>query len=220
MRRGKRICETLKTVRKQIADANGIEYNPSQCSHTGECAGTCPKCESEVQYLERELAARRHLGKAAVVAGLALGLTAVSSAPLEAKTPKKDKDCKKKVVANESRPDVLEGYVPLVQEKVAVILTDNVDNAKEVVVTVRDYRGQLLNGAVVKCVESEKNAATNRSGQLRVMVGEGETLIVSHMSCEPQTIKVGEENEINVRLDEPMLLQGDVVAPMPKKKSK
>ena len=52
MKRGKKICKALKEVRLQVAKANDIEYAPTECHHEGDCAGTCPKCEAEVQYLE------------------------------------------------------------------------------------------------------------------------------------------------------------------------
>lgn len=78
MKNGKKVCNELKAVRKQIADANGIEYNPTECTHQGECLGTCPKCESEVRYLENELNMRRILGKAVVVAGLGLSVASCS----------------------------------------------------------------------------------------------------------------------------------------------
>lgn len=44
MARGRYICNTLKAIRKQIADANGIDYSPEECHFNGECKGTCPKC--------------------------------------------------------------------------------------------------------------------------------------------------------------------------------
>lgn len=36
MARGRDICNTLKAIRKQIADANGIAYSPEECHFTGE----------------------------------------------------------------------------------------------------------------------------------------------------------------------------------------
>lgn len=51
MERGKQKCEELKRIRKAFADANGIEYTPSECSSTEECSGTCPKCEAEAEYI-------------------------------------------------------------------------------------------------------------------------------------------------------------------------
>ena len=49
MTRGKSICGVLKTIRKQVADANEIKYEPRVCHHKGECRGTCPACEAEVR---------------------------------------------------------------------------------------------------------------------------------------------------------------------------
>lgn len=69
--KGKQRCRILKQIRKEIADANGIEYIISECPHKGDCAGTCPKCESEVAYLERELEKRRQTGKKVAIAGIA-----------------------------------------------------------------------------------------------------------------------------------------------------
>lgn len=77
--RGKNICNYLKAVRKQIAEENGIPLETEECTYHGECRGTCPRCEAEVRYLENALADRLRLGKAATVAGLALGLAACGS---------------------------------------------------------------------------------------------------------------------------------------------
>lgn len=77
---GKEKCKALKEIRKKIAESNDIEYAVTECQHKGDCKGTCPKCEAEVRYLERELDKRRRLGRAAVVAGVSTcvmtGLTA------------------------------------------------------------------------------------------------------------------------------------------------
>lgn len=80
MKQGKHICETLKGIRKEIAQANDIDYTPIECSHNGDCAGTCPACESEMRWLERQLRLRHSLGKAVIVAGLSLTLSGVATA--------------------------------------------------------------------------------------------------------------------------------------------
>ena len=79
MKRGKKICKTLKDVRKQVAEANDIAYNPTECQYEGDCAGTCPKCEGELRWLEQQLQLRRQLGKAVAVVGVSMGLTALAS---------------------------------------------------------------------------------------------------------------------------------------------
>ncbi len=71
--KGKRTCKILKEIRKQIAAENDIEFVTSECTYQGECAGTCPKCEVEVRYLEHELEKRQRMGKVAVISGMAIG---------------------------------------------------------------------------------------------------------------------------------------------------
>ena len=84
MAKGKQTCKILKEIRKQIAAENDIELITSECTHKGDCAGTCPKCEAEVRYLEHELEKRQRLGKAAVFAGMTIGtaITAAGCGPL------------------------------------------------------------------------------------------------------------------------------------------
>ena len=70
----------LKEIRRQIARANDIAFVTEECKHKGDCSGTCPKCESEVVYLEEQLARRRRLGLTTKVVGLSLGLAAIAPA--------------------------------------------------------------------------------------------------------------------------------------------
>ena len=79
MKRGKRICETLKEIRRDIAQANEIDYEPTPCTYEGDCRGTCPKCESEVRWLERQLRLRQSLGKAVTIAGLGIAMSSLAS---------------------------------------------------------------------------------------------------------------------------------------------
>ena len=74
--RGKKICGYLKGIRRKIAEENDIKLDIPECTYEGECRGTCPRCEWEVQYLEKTLFERMKLGKIATISGLALGLTA------------------------------------------------------------------------------------------------------------------------------------------------
>ena len=52
---GKDKCNLLREIRKQIAAQYGLTYQPEECHHEGNCAGTCPKCDSELQDLQRQL---------------------------------------------------------------------------------------------------------------------------------------------------------------------
>lgn len=79
---GKHICKTLKEIRLQVAKANDIPYAPTECSHKGDCAGTCPKCEQELRYIEHQLDLRQAMGKAVSLVGISMGLTALSSCTL------------------------------------------------------------------------------------------------------------------------------------------
>ena len=74
MVKGKSTCKTLKAIRRQIAEANDIKYEPRECHYDGPCSGTCPACEAEVRYLERQLDLRRQLGRAVSLIGISAGL--------------------------------------------------------------------------------------------------------------------------------------------------
>ena len=76
MVKGKSTCKLLKDIRQQIADANSISYQPKECQHKGDCAGTCPACEEEIRYLEHELKVRKGNGFGMKVAGIAAGICA------------------------------------------------------------------------------------------------------------------------------------------------
>ena len=78
MNHGKPICDTLKSIRKQIADANDIPYAPIKCALEEDCLGTCPTCESEMRYIENQLNIRKMAGKAVKIVGLATVMTLAS----------------------------------------------------------------------------------------------------------------------------------------------
>ncbi|MBO4658187.1 MAG: energy transducer TonB [Prevotella sp.] len=120
MKRGKKICKTLKEVRMQVARANDIEYAPTECHHEGDCTGTCPKCEAEVQYLERQLNLRRQLGKAVAVVGVSMGLAAITACKTHKSTPI---ELAGDVEPNPPITAETDGYVPRVQTDTFVIDT-------------------------------------------------------------------------------------------------
>lgn len=84
MAKGKQTCKILKEIRKQIAAENDIKLVVEECMYQGDCLGTCPRCEAEVRYLERELEKRQRMGKVAVFAGMTIGtaITAAGCGPL------------------------------------------------------------------------------------------------------------------------------------------
>ena len=76
---GKKKCRVLRGIRKKVAEANGISYNPHKCNHKGDCEGTCPACEQEMRHIESELNKRIRMGKAAAVVGTAIGISVLSA---------------------------------------------------------------------------------------------------------------------------------------------
>ena len=79
MARGKQTCKILKDIRRQIAEANDIEFITSECQFQGDCLGTCPKCAAALRDLDTQLTLRRMAGKAIVVAGLSAGMLTLAS---------------------------------------------------------------------------------------------------------------------------------------------
>ena len=108
MTKGKSICKVLKTILKQIADANEIKYEPRECHHQGECRGTCPVCEAEVRYIERELDLQRQLGKAVAIVGISAGLSALSGCGDKAKKVDSVSEEKSKLTVGKVMVDTLE----------------------------------------------------------------------------------------------------------------
>ena len=78
MDKSKITCETLKAIRKQVADANGIVYTPAKCDFEGVCSGTCPACEQEREYIEKQISLKRKAGEIVKIAGLVAGLTTLA----------------------------------------------------------------------------------------------------------------------------------------------
>lgn len=60
---GKDKCEFLRNIRVKIAMENNIPYFPNQCTHKGDCSGTCPLCEAELMYLTDEIEKRKAVGQ-------------------------------------------------------------------------------------------------------------------------------------------------------------
>ena len=61
--KGKEKCDLLNEIRQKIADENNIDFNIEKCTFKGECTGTCPKCEVELEYLENELEKKQNDGE-------------------------------------------------------------------------------------------------------------------------------------------------------------
>ena len=106
MAKGKQICKILKEIRRQIAAENDINLVIEECTYQGDCEGTCPRCEAEVRYLERELEKRQRMGKVAVIAGLSLGTMLTASSCTHVLPPATG------IVPNPNAPDSTECPAP------------------------------------------------------------------------------------------------------------
>lgn len=62
----------LWSIRRQIAEANGIVYMEAECGHEGDCLGTCPKCDAQIRYLDAELNRKIASGEKVTVSGLSV----------------------------------------------------------------------------------------------------------------------------------------------------
>ena len=67
---GRDKCELLNEIRLKIALKNNIEFNIEECTYEGDCTGTCPKCESELEYLEMELKKKQANGEKIELEGI------------------------------------------------------------------------------------------------------------------------------------------------------
>lgn len=107
--KGKTICKSLKEIRRQIAEQNDIEYVTSECHYQGECLGTCPKCEAELAWLEKQLKVRQQLGKAVVLTGIAIGVPILTGCDSSQANP-----IEEKLTGDIAAPDSeVENEVPL-----------------------------------------------------------------------------------------------------------
>ena len=58
MNTGKEKCKKLKDIRREVAEMYGLKYTPGECTYKGECSGICPKCDAEMEELQRQLKVR------------------------------------------------------------------------------------------------------------------------------------------------------------------
>ncbi len=155
MNTGKEKCKILREIRVKVAKENNIPFNTKECDFKGECTGTCPKCDSELVYLQNEIDKRSSMGKViALSAGMAISLSACASevgdiprdfptdttnyANNETNTGEEPTVSSSYAVAEIKNED-LEGDVPYIpkptQETVANYLINNVEYPAELVMT-------------------------------------------------------------------------------------
>ena len=180
MVKGKSTCKLLKSIRQQIADANGISYQPKECHHKGDCAGTCPACEEEIRYLERELKARKGNGFGMKVAGIAAGICATVM-PMTA-------------AAQAVKPDSTANPPVQTTKKAPIKVVDLSDGCASPVVV----RGMVIDaedkepviGASVVIDGTDKGIATNVDGQFALKVPSDTSLVISYIGCKDKKVRV------------------------------
>ena len=180
MVKGKSTCKLLKDIRQQIADANGISYQPKECHHRGDCAGTCPACEEEIRYLERELRARKGNGFGMKVAGIAAGICATVM-PMTA-------------AAQGVKPDSTSNLPVRTTKKDSVKVVDLSDGCASPVVV----RGMVIGsddkepviGASVVIDGTNKGVATNVDGQFALKLPPDTSLVISYIGCKDKKVSV------------------------------
>ena len=180
MVKGKSTCKLLKDIRQQIADANGISYQPKECHYEGECAGTCPACEEEIRYLERELKARKGNGFGMKVAGIAAGICAtVMPVTAAAQAVKSDSTANPPVQTTKKAPikvvDLSDGCASPVIVRGMIIDEEN----KEPVI-----------GAAVVIDGTNKGVATNVDGQFALKLPPDTSLVISYIGYKKQKVHV------------------------------
>ena len=204
MAKGKSTCKLLKSIRQQIADANGISYRPIECHHKGDCAGTCPACEEEIRYLERELKARKGNGFGMKVAGIAAGIcTTVMPMTAAAQGVKPDSTANPPVQTTKKAPikvvDLSDGCASPVVVRGMVIDEEN----KEPVI-----------GAGVFIDGTNKGIATDIDGQFALKVPSDTSLVISYIGYEKQKVRVSSllrsENNVIILKTDGNLLLGDL----------
>ena len=58
---GKEKCEIFRRIRQSVAEKYGLDYESSECTYEGECSGACPKCDAELEMLQRQLDSRGYI---------------------------------------------------------------------------------------------------------------------------------------------------------------
>ena len=180
MAKGKSTCKLLKDIRQQIADANGISYQPKECHYKGDCAGTCPACEEEIRYLERELKARKGNGFGMKVAGIAAGICATVM-PMTA-------------AAQGVKPDSTANPPVQTTKKAPIKVVDLSDGCASPVVVrgmVIDAEGkEPVIGASVVIDGTNKGVATNVDGQFALKLPPDTSLVISYIGYKKQKVHV------------------------------
>ena len=53
--KGKELCNLLTIIRHDLSDRYGLNIPERECTHTGDCQGTCPLCDYDLEHIGIEL---------------------------------------------------------------------------------------------------------------------------------------------------------------------
>lgn len=148
----------LKEIRSNIAQRNEIDFCPQPCNFEGDCTGTCPQCEAELHYLERQIALRRAAGKAITLIGISAATMQVNAIPQEAP----------------SMPHIAQEQ----SDTTSVTLTG----------TVKDSNGEPLPGANIVEKGTHNGTVTDRRGRFKLKVSGKSPIIIRYIGMNEREI--------------------------------
>ena len=158
MKQGKQTCKILKEIRSSIAQRNGIDFCPQPCSFEGNCTGTCPQCEAELRYLERQLVLRRAAGKAVTLIGISVATMQVNAIPQEVP----------------STPHITQEQ----SDTTSITLTG----------IVKDSNGEPLSGANIMEKGTHNGTVTDQQGRFKLRVSGKSPILIQYIGMNEREI--------------------------------
>ena len=203
MKRGKQTCRILKEIRRQIAEVNDIEFITSECQYQGDCLGTCPKCETEVRYLEQQLERKRMAGKAITILGISAGVMTMNAQNSNIDSTQK-----------QSPTDIIE----IISTEASG--TNNTDSLSVIKGIVTDCMRNPITGVLIIEKGTKNGTVTDEFGNFTLRVSEKHPLIVQSIGFQSQEIEIQKTTYIQVVLQkDSTLMMGEILVVNTKKKS-
>lgn len=79
MNTGKKTCDILKEIRKTVGEKENIDLQQYECNFKGNCSGTCPKCEKELDEINKKV---DHKKLVSILGTIGLASTLVACSPI------------------------------------------------------------------------------------------------------------------------------------------
>lgn len=195
MVRGKETCRILKEIRRQIAEANDIEFIISECRYKGDCLGTCPKCEAEVRYLDQQLRTRSLAGKAVAIGGISVTALALSMSM----TAEAQAQHNTKVLADSTN---ISAHIDTFTVKGTVKCYENH--------TMEKIKAAI--GVSIINLNTKKGTITDIDGHFEINACRGDSIMFSYIGYESQTIQVSDASKpLDILLLRVQDLMGEMV---------